>query len=162
MTFAVKTRCMRFLTPRRLCALFRVFALLTSAVTFPFDALALDESEIPKDAPDDAVMAAPAEIRQAWQDLAGFADAQPSGELPFSFRYGGVSSSELLPTWTRSTTNSETASRRIRIIEWQDPKTYLHVRATVTAFKRYPAAEWLLEFWGGGTKDSLLLKTYRH
>jgi hypothetical protein len=120
-------------------------------------ARALEDADIPADAPNDAVMATPAEIQQAQNWIAAFA-GEPSTDGPFSFRYDGAFSSNLLPGWQRTVEASETASRRLWQVRWQDPKTQLRLTATLTAFKRYPAAEWLLEFENRGPQDSPLLE----
>jgi alpha-galactosidase len=87
-------------------------------------------------------------------------DTQPflATGTPFAFRYQGASSSGFLRDWPRTVETSETPSRRLWRVHWQDPKTGLRVTANVTAFKRYPAIEWLLEFENTGTQDSGLLE----
>ncbi|MDR3199642.1 MAG: NPCBM/NEW2 domain-containing protein, partial [Planctomycetaceae bacterium] len=79
-------------------------------------------------------------------------------ELPFSFQYGGVASSELLPKWTfeeKILNPLETAYR------WTDPKTKFRVTATVRLFERFCAADWVLHFENGSNQDSLLLENVR-
>lgn len=94
--------------------------------------------------------------RVLWAD----ADPQPflAPGTPFSFRYQGAASAALLKDWPRTAETSETASRRLWRVQWQDPKSGLRVTASVTAFKRYPAVEWVLEFENSGTQDSGLLE----
>jgi len=86
-------------------------------------------------------------------------DRQPftGTATPFSFRYGGASSATLLKDWPRAVQTKETPARTIHEVNWTDPRTDLRVSATVTAFKRYPAVEWVLEFENLGTQDSPLL-----
>jgi alpha-galactosidase len=137
--------------------MFRCLPILLMAFCAVPAARALEEMDIPADAPDDAVMATPAEIQQAQKWALAFTGEQ-STDGPFSFRYDGAFSSNLLPGWQHSVATSETASRRLWQVRWQDPKTQLRLTATVTAFKRYPAVEWLLEFENGGAQDSPLLE----
>jgi alpha-galactosidase len=77
---------------------------------------------------------------------------------PFSFVYGGVSSSELLKSWPRSVETKEQRGRVVRTVRWTDPKTGLKVTALVTAFKRYAAVEWLLHFENTGTQDTPIIE----
>jgi alpha-galactosidase len=83
-------------------------------------------------------------------------DRQPftGGATPFSFRYGGVSSTAFLKDWQRAAETKETPARTIHEVSWTDPKTKLRAHATVTAFKRYPAVEWVLEFENLGPQDT--------
>ncbi len=86
-------------------------------------------------------------------------DRQPftGTATPFSFRYGGVASTALLSEWKHTAQTSDTPDRTIREVSWTDPQTKLCARATVTAFKRYPAVEWVLEFENLGSQDTPLL-----
>lgn len=86
-------------------------------------------------------------------------DRQPftGTATPFSFRYGGVASTAFLSEWKRTVQTKETPNRTIREVSWTDPQTKLCARATVTAFKRYPAVEWVLEFENLGSQDTPLL-----
>ncbi len=79
-------------------------------------------------------------------------DAQPflAAATPFSFRCEGAASSNFLPGWQRTVEAGETPSRHLWQAHWQDPKTALRLTATVTAFKRYPAVEWVLELENRG------------
>jgi len=76
---------------------------------------------------------------------------------PFSFRYGGDSSGTLLPQWERTVQTKESPARTLHEVSWIDPKTKLHARAIITAFKRYPAVEWVLEFENLGPQNTPLL-----
>ena len=77
---------------------------------------------------------------------------------PFSFRYGGAASASFLAKWKRAGETRETPTRVIHQVSWTDPKTSLRVSATASAFKRYPAVEWVLEFENLGTQDTPLLE----
>ena len=76
-------------------------------------------------------------------------------ELPFSFTYGGVPSSELLPKW-------KFAEKPLDALQtaysWTDPKTGLCVTAVVRRFERFAAADWVLFFENMGKKDTPLLE----
>ena len=78
--------------------------------------------------------------------------------LPFSFMYGGVSSTGLLATWTCSVTSTQQMNRAVRMIRWADPKTGLQVTADVTTFNRYPATEWVLHFENTGAQDTPIIE----
>jgi alpha-galactosidase len=87
-------------------------------------------------------------------------DRQPftATAIPFSFRYGGVASAACLKRWQRAVETKDTAARTIHEVSWTDPDTKLRLSATVTAFKRYPAVEWVLQFENLGTQDTPLLQ----
>ena len=87
-------------------------------------------------------------------------DAQPfvARGLPFSFRYGGLPCAKFLGDWPRTVETSDTPSRHLWQVHWQDPKTGLRLTATVTVFKRYPAVDWVLEFENTGSADTPLLE----
>ncbi len=143
-----------------------IAALLVLLVPRPGD-------EVPADAPDDAVMAGPAEIAafREWV-LSAFAGegARPSegressdllvrdGRPPFSFRLGGSPSSELMASWIRHVESGDAGSRRELRVRWSDPKTGFRVTADVAVYGRYPAADWILRFENAGSSDSPLLE----
>jgi alpha-galactosidase len=77
---------------------------------------------------------------------------------PFSFRYGSVASTSFLKEWKRVIETRETPSRTIHDVSWTDPKTALRVSATVTAFKRYPGIEWVMQFENRGAQDTPLIE----
>ena len=132
-------------------------------------------SDIPSQAPRDAVMATQAEI-QEMQDWASeaFGGQRPPGPgpavhveprlpvivtaPPFLFRYGGTASAAFLKDWRREADIKKAPDRTVLEVSWTDPKTKLRVTATVTAFERYPAVEWVLEFENQGTEDTPLLE----
>ena len=78
--------------------------------------------------------------------------------VPFSFKYNGVASSDLLPKWKRTAEKKDEADRVKYLTNWTDPETGLVVTADVTAFKEYPAVEWLLHFANNGSKDTPILE----
>jgi len=135
-------------------------------------AMALDLADIPAAEPNDAVMARPEEVRaMADWAAAAFAGTEPpsprpptrptmltAGRQPFSFVYDGVGSGKLLAAWDRAVETAPAADRLTRRVVWTDPKTKLRVTAEVSAFARYPAAEWVLHFENGGAADTPILQ----
>jgi alpha-galactosidase len=143
---------------------------------------ALDPADIPADAPQDSVMASPEDIQaiQDWASAAFLGHKSPGHQPaegvelrqrdyedrpsfltpapPFSFRYGANPSTALLKNWQIAAQVSETPARRVHDLSWSDPKTGLRVSATITAFKRYPAVEWVLYFENLGTQDTPLIE----
>jgi alpha-galactosidase len=77
---------------------------------------------------------------------------------PFSFVYGGVPSAALLKTWQRTTERTESDGRIQWAVQWKDPRTGLCVSAAVTAFKRYPAVEWVIHFENQGAQDTPIIE----
>ena len=134
--------------------------------------MAMSEADIPSEAPNDAVMASPAEVAEVadWA-AAAFAGApnarggQSQAALlftrtdpPFSFVYGGAPSAELLKGWPRTVESKDLKDRVEHHVAWTDPKTCLRVSAVVGAFKRYPAADWVLCFENQGKQDTPILE----
>ncbi|MEW6071821.1 MAG: NPCBM/NEW2 domain-containing protein [Planctomycetota bacterium] len=78
---------------------------------------------------------------------------------PFSFRYGGRSSSELLPEWTtRLETRRLDAERREHRRTYTDPSTGLSVRWVTVEYADYPVVEWTLFFANAGPAASPILE----
>ncbi len=71
--------------------------------------------------------------------LAGTYDSEP----PFSFRYGGRPSGELLGAWKVDRTTRERDSSRIEYITtYADPETGLSVRMEGVSYRDFPVVEW--------------------
>lgn len=81
----------------------------------------------------------------------------PDG-VPFSFTYGGKPSSALLPTWQRRVSRRDTAEKTEYEVTWSDPQTGLQVTAVVTAFKLFPAVDWVLYFEAKGGADTPIIE----
>ena len=79
-------------------------------------------------------------------------------QTPFSFVYDGKRSDTLLPVWQRTLNTQEAQDRLVHTVQWTDPQTGLRLVATVTAFKNFPAVEWLLRFENRGTQDTPILE----
>ena len=78
---------------------------------------------------------------------------------PFSFVLGGQESTQLLGVWHRESGEvRESGARSLQSTTWTDPQTKLQVRADVTAFRDFPAVEWVLHFTNTGTADTPILE----
>ena len=93
------------------------------------------------------------------------ASHSPTGwwkSIPFSFTYGGKSSSQLLGRWKRKTTQQPPANgRQQHAITWADEQTGLEVTCEATLFSDFPAVEWLLRLRNAGDKDTPILENIR-
>lgn len=87
---------------------------------------------------------------------------QVHSELPFTFRYGGHPSAELLKTWRREVKEDQISStKRQRTITFTDPKTLLEVKAIVTLYTDTPGVDWTLHFTNRGLADTRLIEDVR-
>lgn len=67
--------------------------------------------------------------------------------FPFSFRYGGRPSFELLRGWTRSDSHAKLDANRTRHwVQFLDPRTGLEVRVESVEYHDFPTVEWTLYF----------------
>ena len=82
----------------------------------------------------------------------------PGTQLPFSFLYDGNASEALLDSWTRQATSQDAADRSEQSASWTDPVTGLKVSASGTAFKDFPAVEWVLRFENTGAAETPILQ----
>jgi alpha-galactosidase len=113
-------------------------------------------------------MASPDEVAAVadWlaESISGARPAQESRppllapQMPFSFRYGGVASAELLKDSAKTESTSEAADHVAHVYTWKDPKTGLKVEAVMRVFKRYPAVDWVLYFQNDGAGDTPILE----
>lgn len=79
--------------------------------------------------------------------------------LPFSFRYGGRESWQLLGSWTRryeKTTDGPGVT--VHRICHTDPDTGLECGLELKEFPDFPAAEWVLRFKNTGRQDTPILE----
>ncbi|MBI3970810.1 MAG: alpha-galactosidase [Chloroflexi bacterium] len=85
-----------------------------------------------------------------------------STALPFSFTYGGRSSTDLLGGWTRSAETHETADgRTVRTLRLQDPVSGLVVVWEATTYADHPAVAWLLTLRNEGAADTPIIEHLR-
>lgn len=78
--------------------------------------------------------------------------------LPFTFRYGEQSSTDLLGSWKIDRVSNELdESRTQRIITYTDPKTSLEVKCAVIEYKDFPTIEWTLYFKNTGSSDTHII-----
>ena len=81
------------------------------------------------------------------------------GEQPFSFVYGGKSSTELLKTWSVSSTSKVLDKNRIELTNtYSDPDTGLQVRCVGIEYNDYPTVEWTVYLKNNGTKDTPIIE----
>lgn len=92
-----------------------------------------------------------------WLDEAGFTPLLPP-QPPFSFTYAGRPSAELLAAWPRTVETKDTPAAVEHTVTWADPDTGLAVTAVATAWKRYPAVDWVLYFENKGSADTPLIE----
>ena len=78
--------------------------------------------------------------------------------IPFSFQYGGVHSSELLPNWIFEVKDIDKLNR---VYSWTDLKTGLKVSAHVRLFDRFAGVDWVLYFENTGTKNTPLIENVK-
>ena len=128
-------------------------------------ALALDPSDVPPDAPNDSIMANPAEVAEMadWAAAVFMGKSRPKPFLPaagppFSFVYDGKASADLLKDWPRTTETKDLPDRTRHQAAWTDPKTGLRVSAEAVVYKRYPATDWVLRFQNTGKQDTPILE----
>jgi alpha-galactosidase len=79
--------------------------------------------------------------------------------LPFSFKYDGSKSQDLLHDWERATTEQKLNAERTRqVMTWDDPGSGLRVILELTRYHDFPAIEWLLHFENTGRSDTHILE----
>jgi alpha-galactosidase len=84
---------------------------------------------------------------------------QESSILPFSFKYGGHSSADLLKTWNSKRVFKELDELRTQqTLIYTDSKTGLEVRCVVVEYKDFPTVEWTVYFKNTGSADTPLLE----
>jgi len=85
-----------------------------------------------------------------------------TNHAPFSFTYGGRSSSELLGSWRRKDKQRQLdANRTEQTITWTDPNSGLAVRCVAVDYRDFPTVEWTLYFKNTGGKDTEILSDIR-
>jgi alpha-galactosidase len=83
---------------------------------------------------------------------------QEASVLPFSFKYDGQPSANLLKKWKiERDSNKLDECRTQHTLTYTDSKTGLKVRCVAIEYKDYPAVEWVLFFENTGSQESPIL-----
>ena len=78
---------------------------------------------------------------------------------PFSFTYGGKSSSDFLEDWpSNRETKRQDDGKREHVFTYTDPQTGLVVRCTCETFADFPAVEWVVTFENAGEEDTPVIE----
>ncbi|MBP5738995.1 MAG: alpha-galactosidase, partial [Abditibacteriota bacterium] len=81
-----------------------------------------------------------------------------SGNVPFSFKYGGASSDTLLPGWNKTETVETPDDVSVkRTTTYTDPATGLEVKMVAVDYGDFPFTEWTVYFTNKGASDTPLL-----
>jgi alpha-galactosidase len=92
-------------------------------------------------------------------DLPSSAPAHYTTDPPFSFRYGGRASVELLTQWApRRESRRLDANRTEHVVTYTDPDSGLRVRAVAVAYDDYPTVEWTLYFRNAGSAPTAIVE----
>ena len=79
--------------------------------------------------------------------------------LPFSFRYGGKESAQLLAKWRAAEVTEAGTSGEIHRYSYADPVTGLKVIAEVRVYPEYPGVvDWVLRFRNDGASDTPIIE----
>jgi alpha-galactosidase len=77
---------------------------------------------------------------------------------PFSFKYGGRSSIDMLKEWKIERAYKEIDESRLQqIITYTDPDTNLKVRCVIIEYHDFPTVEWTLYFKNTGSLDTPII-----
>ncbi len=89
----------------------------------------------------------------------GSADLWQPEHVPFSFKYDGKESAQLLTTWKSSQENVAGGSGQTYRYSYMDPATHLKVTAEVSLYPDYPGAvDWVLRFRNDGSSDTPIIE----
>jgi alpha-galactosidase len=79
-------------------------------------------------------------------------------QVPFSFKYGDISSADLLRRSKFEHQEKQLDANRVeRVLTWNDPETGLEVRCDAIQYKDSPFVEWTLHFTNKSDKDTPIL-----
>lgn len=99
-----------------------------------------------------------ADGRELWLADLPFTEESLVRGVPFSFRYGGRSSDELLPSWERTDGIRKLDEARTgHTITWTDQQTGLELLCVAVEYTDFPTVEWTLHFKNTGTQDTPIL-----
>ena len=77
--------------------------------------------------------------------------ARSADALPFTFRYGGKRSGDLLAGWLHQRETTSLDTHRIQHTDrWNDPLTGLEIRCVALEYVDHPAVEWTVYFKNTG------------
>jgi alpha-galactosidase len=101
--------------------------------------------------------------RRLWLDEMAVLDGPPKGAYsaawPFSFRYDGKRSADLLKRWPVKRSTKRLDDQRTRhTLVWRDPRTHLTVRCVAIAYGDFPVAEWTVYLKNDGSRDTPILE----
>ena len=83
----------------------------------------------------------------------------PGAVPPFSFKYGGKSSSQFLKDWQFSQETKQLDDTKTEhLFTYTDPQTGLQVCCKCEVFLDFPAIEWVITFKNGGTDDTPIIE----
>ena len=83
----------------------------------------------------------------------------PGAVPPFSFKYGGQSSSQFLKDWQfNQEIKQRDDTRTEHLFTYTDPHTGLEVRCKCEVFLDFPAVEWVVTFKNSGTDDTPIIE----
>jgi alpha-galactosidase len=78
---------------------------------------------------------------------------------PFSFKYGGNDSVQLLTTWQFAQKAGEGKDGQVQIYSYTDPATHLKITAEVRLYPDFPgAADWVLKLRNDGDFDTPIIE----
>ena len=79
--------------------------------------------------------------------------------VPFSFKYDGKDSAELLKTWQTGSESKAGADAQVQLHSYTDPVTHLKVIAEVRYYAEFPGVvDWVLRFRNDGPSDTPILE----
>ncbi len=91
-------------------------------------------------------------------DLASPALWSPD-HVPFSFKYAGKDSAELLKTWQTESVTAAGIAAQVQLFSYTDPVTHLKVTAEVRHYAEFPGVvDWVLRFRNNGPSDTPILE----
>lgn len=79
-------------------------------------------------------------------------------DLPFSFRYGGQSSSDFLGQWKTETATKKIDDNRTERTHTYNSRSGLQVTCRAVQYHDFPAVEWTLHFKNTGTSNSQIIE----
>jgi alpha-galactosidase len=79
--------------------------------------------------------------------------------VPFSFKYDGQESAELLEAWSFKSEIAPGASAQVHLYSYTDPRTHLTITAEVRQYAEFPGVvDWVLRFRNVGHSDTPILE----